>query len=301
MVRITLLSAVCAVALAAPGVAHAQLVATVTDSATISLTKDGVPVTHLDPGTYTIEVHDETEMHNFHLSGPDVSEMTSISSAESPTWTVTFGHGAYHFQCDVHPGSMFGDFTVGNVLTVAKAGTGQGTVTSVPAGIACGGTCAAGYPAGGTVTLTAVAGTGSTFTGWGAPCSGTATCEVPVSGAVSVTATFTGPGGGGPPPPPPGSGTPATVASVKAAKKKGVRTITVMLDATRALTVQVRVTRNGKAIVSATKAFTAGHRTVKLTIPKKTKAGNVKVAIVLKGKTGSTTAYKVSRTVKLPK
>jgi hypothetical protein len=300
VVRLALLSAVCAVALAAPGVAQAQLVATVTDSATISLTKDGVPVTYLTPGTYTIEVHDLTESHNFHLSGPGVSETTGISMVESPTWMVTFGHGVYHFQCDVHPGSMFGDFAVGNVLSVAKAGSGDGTVTSDPAGIACGSTCTIGFPAGGTVTLTAVASTGSTFTGWSGACSGTADCQVPVSGAVSVTATFAGPGG--PPPPPPGTGPPASVASVKAAKKKGVRSITVMLDVTRAMTVQVKVTRKGRAIVSSPRrAFAAGHRSVKVTVPKKTKAGNVKVAIVLKGTTGSTTTYTVNRTVRVPK
>ncbi len=119
-----------------------------------------------------------------------------------------------------------------------------------------------------------------------------------MSGAVSVTATFTSTGG---PPPPPGTGPPASVAGVSVAKKKGVRTITVMLDVTRALTVQVKVTRNGKAIVSSNRSFTAGHRSVKLTVPKKTKAGNVKVAITLKGTTGSTQSYKITRTVKLPK
>ena len=42
-------------------------------------------------------------------------------------------------------------------LTVSKAGTGAGTVTSVPAGIACGATCSADLRLRHEVTLTAVA------------------------------------------------------------------------------------------------------------------------------------------------
>ncbi len=298
MVRIAFLSAVCAVALAAPGVAQAQLVATVSDPGVISLTQGGAPVTHLAPGTYTIEVHDLTQNHNFHLSGPGVDETTGISAEETPTWTVTLTDGVYHFQCDVHPGSMFGNFTVGNVLSVEKTGTGLGTVTSAPNGIDCGGTCTAAFPGGGMVALTATASPGSTFTGWGGSCTGTAACEVTASGAVEVTATFTlnsGPG------PPPGTGPPAKVTKVSAAKANGVRSVTVKLDVSRALTVQTKITRAGKAIVSSKRAFTAGKRAVTLKIPKKTKSGKVTVAITLKGTTGSTQSYKVTRTVKLPK
>jgi hypothetical protein len=76
-------------------------------------------------------------------------------------------------------------------LTVTKAGTGTGTVTSAPAGINCGATCAAPFASGTQVTLTAAPATGSTFTGWGAPCSGTGTCVVTLTVATTVTATFT--------------------------------------------------------------------------------------------------------------
>src|SRR5207244_10398538 len=51
-------------------------------------------------------------------------------------------------------------------LTVSKAGTGAGTVTSSPAGITCGATCAASFTSGTAVTLTAAPAAGSTFTGW---------------------------------------------------------------------------------------------------------------------------------------
>jgi hypothetical protein len=78
-------------------------------------------------------------------------------------------------------------------LTVTKAGSGSGTVTSSPAGIDCGADCTESFNWGTVVTLTAAASGGSTFAGWsGAGCSGTGTCQVTMDAAKSVTATFTG-------------------------------------------------------------------------------------------------------------
>jgi uncharacterized repeat protein (TIGR02543 family) len=77
------------------------------------------------------------------------------------------------------------------ILTVSKTGTGTGTVTSSPAGIDCGSTCSYSFNFNTVVTLSAVASTGSTFTGWsGEGCSGTGNCQVTMSAAGSVTATF---------------------------------------------------------------------------------------------------------------
>jgi hypothetical protein len=78
-----------------------------------------------------------------------------------------------------------------HTLTVSKAGTGSGSVGSVPGGISCGATCDADFEEGTSVTLTAVAAANSTFTGWsGGGCSGTGTCRVTVSADTTVTATF---------------------------------------------------------------------------------------------------------------
>ena len=76
-------------------------------------------------------------------------------------------------------------------VTVAKSGTGSGSVASSPAGISCGSDCSETYSAATTVTLTASAAAGSTFTGGsGGGGSGTGPCGLGGSAAVSVTATF---------------------------------------------------------------------------------------------------------------
>ena len=77
-----------------------------------------------------------------------------------------------------------------HTLTVSKAGTGSGSVSSSPAGIDCGATCSHAYTQGTPVELTPVAAAGSTFTGWSGACSGTGGCIVTMDQARSVTATF---------------------------------------------------------------------------------------------------------------
>ena len=64
-------------------------------------------------------------------------------------------------------------FNLAVILTVKKAGSGNGTVTSNPAGIDCGVDCSESYPPNTTVTLTATADAGSLFSGWGGDCVGT--------------------------------------------------------------------------------------------------------------------------------
>jgi len=77
----------------------------------------------------------------------------------------------------------------GFVLSVTA--TGSGSVSSSPAGIECGATCAAAFAPGTSVTLTAVAAGGATFSGWSGACTGTvARCVVAMTVARSTTATF---------------------------------------------------------------------------------------------------------------
>ncbi len=75
-------------------------------------------------------------------------------------------------------------------LTVIKAGTGSGTVTSSPTGINCGSTCRTTVNSGTSVTLTATPTSGSSFAGWNGDCTGTGTCALSINAATNVTATF---------------------------------------------------------------------------------------------------------------
>ena len=106
-----------AVSVARPAATDGTLQASVGPGYSISLTQNGVKVTHLDPGTYTINVNDQADIHNFDLFGPGVKESTGIDTIGTTTWTVTFTDGTYNYNCDAHPGSMNGKFTVGTVQT----------------------------------------------------------------------------------------------------------------------------------------------------------------------------------------
>ena len=79
------------------------------------------------------------------------------------------------------------------ILQVAKEGTGSGTVTSSPAGIACGDVCSTQFVEGETVTLTATADEGSVFIRWlgtSGSCSKDAVCTTTMSKAKTVKAKF---------------------------------------------------------------------------------------------------------------
>ena len=78
---------------------------------------------------------------------------------------------------------------LGSTLTVAKAGSGAGTVTSGAAEINCGPACSAPFAAV-PVTLIATASPGSTFTGWSGGCTGNGSCTLTMGSDQAATATF---------------------------------------------------------------------------------------------------------------
>ena len=54
-------------------------------------------MTHLAPGTYTIHVNDQADIHYFDLFGPGVKESTGVDTTGMTTWTVTFQNGTYTY------------------------------------------------------------------------------------------------------------------------------------------------------------------------------------------------------------
>lgn len=110
------------------------------DSFSISL-KDpnGLPISHLDPGTYTLVVHDHSSIHNFRLTGPGVNVATDIEGVNDVSFTVTLTDGTYFFQCDPHSAQMKGKFTVGTVTTTTTP-TPPPAATKLTASIGPGGT-----------------------------------------------------------------------------------------------------------------------------------------------------------------
>lgn len=115
-------------------------------------------------------------------SGATFTGWSGCASASGATCTVTVNALT----------AVTASFSAGasDTLTVSKAGAGSGTVTSSPSGISCGSTCSSNFTNGTSVTLTAVADSGSTFTGWSGGCANAGTCTVSVNGSTSVTANF---------------------------------------------------------------------------------------------------------------
>ncbi len=74
------------------------------------------------------------------------------------------------------------------VLSVSKSGGGK--ISSTPAGIDCGASCAADFGYGEIVMLAALADDGYSFTGWDGACSGLDACRIAMDDAKEVTAAF---------------------------------------------------------------------------------------------------------------
>ena len=118
------------------------------------------------------------------VPGNECRVLAAEGEAANAEWFVTAV-----FACETEGGCEEGGTEF--PLTVTKEGSGEGTVTSSPAGIECGSECEAEFEEGTEVTLSASPEAGSEFSGWsGAGCSGTGTCVVTMEEAEEVTATF---------------------------------------------------------------------------------------------------------------
>ncbi len=109
-----------------------------------------------------------------------------IEGAESSTYRLGVADAGESISCGVEAINSAGaeyEFSSNEIvvpwlgtLSVSKTGSGSGTVSSAPAGITCGVSCEALFEEGTAITLTAVADSGSEFTGWSGACSGTGPC-----------------------------------------------------------------------------------------------------------------------------
>jgi subtilisin family serine protease len=90
--------------------------------------------------------------------------------------------------------SVTATFALKPEITVTRAGTGQGVLTSTPAGIDCGASCAARFGIGSTLSLSAAPAANSEFESWLGACSGASstgtTCTLVADVSKSASATF---------------------------------------------------------------------------------------------------------------
>jgi plastocyanin len=79
----------------------------------ISLTtEDGEPVTTLVAGSYTLLTNDQSDVHNFHLTGEGVDVDTGVSETGTNSFDIDVSSGTYTFVCDPHASSMNGSFGI---------------------------------------------------------------------------------------------------------------------------------------------------------------------------------------------
>ena len=130
-------------------------------------------VTVLTGSSVTLTADSETGSSFTEWGGACTGTSTCVFTITAPsTVSVTFELSSYD-------------------LSVTRAGSGDGTVTSSPAGIDCGDDCSESYLYDETVTLAADPVTGAKFSGWtGGGCSGVGNCQITISGAETVEALF---------------------------------------------------------------------------------------------------------------
>jgi hypothetical protein len=163
-----------------------------------NLAAGGVGAVAVQPGTDEVYVSAGTHIVAF------------ASAAEGNAKTEEFGSrhlggGSYGVGVNAE-GTVYASTTNAEVavfapaatvtLTVTKSGTGEGSVTSSPAGIDCGSECSAEFEEGKHVTLAASAARGSEFTGWSGDCEsvsgpGGDECTLEMNAEKSVTAQYT--------------------------------------------------------------------------------------------------------------
>lgn len=145
------------------------------------LNKDVVAAVSRDPGLTAFDLATVSELSD----GTSAAEYPEIAAGGDGTFDVVW----LTFSPD--EGQARWSQLATQLLKVARTGTGSGTVTSSPAGIDCGSTCSGRFSTGSQVTLTATAASGSKFSSWSGPCTGSAnTCVVAMNRMSEVSVEF---------------------------------------------------------------------------------------------------------------
>jgi hypothetical protein len=164
----------------------------------------------ITPTTYVVTVSASPSNGGSVSGGGTVNANSTVTVTASPNsgysfsyWTengsVISTNVTYSFTANTNR-TLIANFLSQVSLSVFGGGSGNGTITSSPAGISCAitagastGGCTAFVPSGTTLTLTATAASGHTFAGWSGACSGVGSCQLTLFQTVSVTANFVAP------------------------------------------------------------------------------------------------------------
>ena len=127
---------------------------------------------------------------SFELGQFNASIVLATAPAYATVWNSNGGQATMIVTQRTTPsGGGGGGVSTNPKLTVSKSS--KGTITSNPAGIACGSSCIATYPNGTVVTLTATPVAGSFFGGWNGACVGTSpTCTLTMTADKAVSPVF---------------------------------------------------------------------------------------------------------------
>ena len=96
---------------------HPKLVGTVGKNNAYKLSlnmSNGKLAKTLKAGTYTLVIHDDSNLHNYELDGPHGKSwtFTSVPFKGTKTFTLKLAAGAYKAYCKPHESIMFQHFTV---------------------------------------------------------------------------------------------------------------------------------------------------------------------------------------------
>jgi hypothetical protein len=165
------------------------------------------------PSSFAYQLQATTGSVGYSISGVPswltASSTSGTVSTSATTVTFTINSGANALSPTTYNATItFTDTTNNNTVqtttaaltvnvlnppinyTLSVSVSGNGTVSSLPAGVSCPSVCTMNYSSGTPVTLTATPAGGATFSGWGGACSGNGSCLVTMNSLESVTAIF---------------------------------------------------------------------------------------------------------------